>query len=359
MECHIETPRLEVETADTIYEIEFGQVQVGITGRCNMSCQHCRAALQPKNHMPADQVLKVIRFARQFSPPSKEIVLSGGEPLTHPDFVQILTMVRESGGDFVTLTTNGSLFTAEHLQLLKELSFERFMLSISLDSLDPAQHDAFRRHKGAFQAATRALRRAVDADVPGVIVSIRSTIRADQIGEMEGMVEYARSVGCQRISFSDVHPAGKAIKRRDLWMTGAQKRTFIEEIYRLKMMFPGLNVITNDPLKCLLRGKNDVGQAGEIIFDGCGAAAITFNVNADGTMTPCSLLDIPMMNVLPLTIVEITEAYRNCPVVKDMLAMNLKGKCGACPSRYQCGGCRARAHVQLGDYLAEDPHCWM
>ena len=68
MECKIETPRLEVETEDTIYEIEFGQVQIEITGQCNMSCQHCRAAHQLKHDMPIEQIVKIIRFARQFSP---------------------------------------------------------------------------------------------------------------------------------------------------------------------------------------------------------------------------------------------------------------------------------------------------
>ena len=27
--------------------------------------------------------------------------------------------------------------------------------------------------------------------------------------------------------------------------------------------------------------------------------------------------------------------------------------------KYQCGGCRARALIQKGDYLEEDPHCWL
>lgn len=142
-------------------------------------------------------------------------------------------------------------------------------------------------------------------------------------------------------------------------MTREQKLAFLKEVYRLKELFPDLNVTTNDPLKCLLRGENDIGENGELVFDGCGAAAITFNVNSDGTMTPCALLNIPMMNIFSLTIDEITEHYRKNPIVKDMLMMNLRGKCGTCHLKYQCGGCRARALIQKKDYLEEDPHCWM
>jgi len=359
MECKIETPRLEVETEDTIYEIEFGQVQIEITGRCNMRCQHCRAAHQPKQDMPTEQIVKIIRFARRFSPNYKEIILSGGEPLMHHDFFDVLKQVRENGGEFITLTTNGSLLTSEHLALIKDLSFQRFVLSVSLDNLDPNKHDEFRAHKGAFLKAVDALRLVAESNLPNVVASMRSTIQAMQIDEMERMVRFAEEIGCKRVSFSAIHPAGKAIERDDLWMSKEQKLAFIKEVYRLKKLFPDLNVTTNDPLKCLLRGKNDLGQNGELVFDGCGAAAITFNVNSDGTMTPCALLDIPMMKVFPLTIEEITERYRENPIVKNMLAMNLKGKCGSCQMKYQCGGCRARALIQKGDYLEEDPHCWV
>jgi len=359
MECKIETPRLEVETEDTIYEIEFGQVQIGITGRCNMSCQHCRAAHQPKQDMPIVQIVKIIRFARQFSPNYKEVILSGGEPLIHHDFADVLRQVRNNGGEFITLTTNGSLLTREHLALINDLSFQRFVLSVSLDNLDPTKYDEFRVYKGAFPMAVDALRLVAESDLPNVVASMRSTIQATQIGEMERMVNFAKEIGCKRVNFSAIHPSGKAIERDDLWMSREQKMAFIKEVYRLKELFPDLNVTTNDPLKCLLRGKNDLGQDGELVFDGCGAAAITFNVNSDGTMTPCALLDIPMMKIFPLTIEEITERYRENPIVKSMLAMNLKGKCGSCQIKYQCGGCRARALIQKGDYLEEDPHCWV
>lgn len=359
MKCAIKTQRLEVETEDTVYEIEFGQVQIEITGRCNMKCQHCRAGSQPNKDMPIEQIVKIIRFARQFSPNYKEVIISGGEPLMHRHFAEVLKQVRENGCDFITLTTNGSLLANEHLTLIRDLSFQRVVLSVSLDSLNPGEHDKFRVHKGAFRKAVAALRLVAESNLPNVIVSMRSTIQAFQIKEMESMVAFAKNIGCKRISFSAIHPAGKAIEREDFWMTREQKRAFLKEVYRLKAVFPDLNVTTNDPLKCLLRGQNDLGEKEELVFDGCGAAVITFNVNSDGTMTPCALLNIPMMNVFPLTIEEMATLYRESPIVKDMLAMNLKGKCGTCSKKYQCGGCRARALVQNGDYLQEDPHCWL
>ena len=188
MECEIETPRLEVETDDAIYEIEFGQIQMEITGCCNMNCEHCRAASQLRQDMPIEQIIKIIRFARQFSPNYKEVVVSGGEPLMHRDFTEILKQVRANGGESVTLTTNGSLLTKEHLALIEDLSFQRFVLSVSLDSLDQVKHNQFRAFNGAFPLAVAALRLIAESDLPNVIASMRSTIQASQISEMASLI---------------------------------------------------------------------------------------------------------------------------------------------------------------------------
>jgi MoaA/NifB/PqqE/SkfB family radical SAM enzyme len=359
MECKSEVPLLQVETDEAIYEIEFGQIQIEITGRCNMQCQHCRAANESPKDMPIDQIVKVIRFARQFSPNYKEIVVSGGEPLMHHDFFDVLSAVRQNGGEFITLTTNGSLITERHLEYIKSLEFKRFILSVSLDSLDAKVHDEFRGFHGAFQRALSAIRMIVDAGIPELMASVRTTLCPGQINEMEAIVDFVHSLGCQRSSLSPIHPAGRSIDRPDLWMSKEQKKQFIENIYRLKGRYENFQVSTNDPLKCLLRGYHDTGSEDELVFDGCAAAAVTFNVSADGTMTPCALLNIPMMNVSDLTIEEITDYYRNHEIVKNMLDMNLRGKCGFCEKKYQCGGCRARAHIRNGHYLEEDPDCWL
>ncbi len=324
-----------------------------------MTCRHCRAAGDHSGDMSLDQISKIIGFARRYSPSYKEIVLSGGEPLFHDNIEAILRWVRGNGGDMVTLTTNGSLLEPRHLDLVTDLAFERLTLSVSLDSLDPAVHDDFRRFPGAHERAVRAIRMIVERDIPNVVASVRSTLRPEQIGEMSAFARFAYDAGCQRISFSSIMPAGRSIVQPDLWMTQEQKRQFLETIYDLKARYPKhFNITTNELLKCLVRGSSEVGQGNEIIFDGCPAGSVTFNINANGDMTPCALLNLPMMNVFGMTIDEIAVAYQQSEIVKNMLNMNVGGKCGRCDMKYQCGGCRARAFIRSGDYLAEDPDCW-
>lgn len=268
--------------------------------------------------------------------------------------------IRDNESDYLTITTNGSLINRDELDYIASLGFERVMLSISVDSLSGEIHDRFRHFDGAFKMATNALKITSEYYDKGIVASMKTVILPDTINDMEEFVKLALKLGCKRISFMSVISSGKATQREDLWLNPQQKRRFLEEIYRLKSVYTDINVTTNDPLKCIVRGYSDISDnEDELIFDGCPAATVAFNVNSDGVMTPCPLLDVPMMNMFKLSMLEIEESYITSPIVKDMLEMNLAGKCGECSKKYQCGGCRARALAQNNDLMGEDPECWI
>lgn len=307
--------------------------------------------------MPQGQIMKIVRFFQRFGSPESELVLSGGEPLLYLGLEQVLTTIREAGIDYVTITTNGSLLAEKHLRLIEQLAFKSFCLSVSIDSIDPLTHDQFRMHEGAFKKADAALRLASKSNIPGLVVCVRSTIPPSRIGEINRLVDYARAMGCARIGFSAIHPVGRAKHRNDLLMMAEQKTAFLEEIYRIHGLYSDINVGTNDPLKCLFRNNSQATNCTDLVFNGCGAGVTTFNVDSDGNMTPCALLDIPIMNIFSMSVEEMIERYQESPIVRQLLARNFKGKCGLCPMKYECGGCRARAYAESNDFLQSDPHC--
>jgi radical SAM protein with 4Fe4S-binding SPASM domain len=354
-----QSPRhLEVCSDEAVYEIEFTQIQIEITGRCNLRCRHCRASNQAQSDMPIEQIEKIALFAAAHG--SREVVVSGGEPLLHREFPAVLRRIKSAGMSYLTLTTNGYLLSKERLRTIMDSGFTGTTLSVSIDSHDPAYHDMIRGRVGAFDRAVAALR-VIDESHGGCVVgSVRATVGPEQIDDMDRLVECVVSLGCRRVGFSSVLPAGRALGLVSLSMTKTQKRRFLEKIEVLSARFPDVDIGTNDPLACLVSPRTaDPVTSGELVFNGCGAAATTFNVNADGTMTPCAMLDLPIMNVFPLSVSEIADRYSESQIVKDMLGLRLKGKCGSCGKKYQCGGCRARAFAASGDHLSEDPDCWL
>jgi len=53
--------------------------------------------------------------------------------------------------------------------------------------------------------------------------------------------------------------------------------------------------------------------------------------------------------------------WKQSPVFEDLRhrETRLKGRCGECEYRRLCGGCRGRTLALTGDYLNEDPSCFI
>jgi len=88
---------------------------------------------------------------------------------------------------------------------------------------------------------------------------------------------------------------------------------------------------------------------------GCLAGTAVCFVSNAGDVYPCGYLPVSAGNV---RVQPFAEIWRRAPVfaaLRDPSA--LTGKCGACRYEAICGGCRARAYAETGDYLAGEPFC--
>jgi radical SAM protein with 4Fe4S-binding SPASM domain len=77
-------------------------------------------------------------------------------------------------------------------------------------------------------------------------------------------------------------------------------------------------------------------------------------ITPEGKLTPCPYSPTVAGDLLTTPFREIWEAS---PVFDALRHGELGGRCGRCEYRQVCGGCRARAHAETGDLLAEDPSC--
>lgn len=61
MECNdnLNYRYLQVETQKSSYLVEFSQIQIEITGKCNMLCHHCRASKEEARDMEMGQIKKL------------------------------------------------------------------------------------------------------------------------------------------------------------------------------------------------------------------------------------------------------------------------------------------------------------
>src|SRR4030095_13084208 len=133
-----------------------------LTYRCNWRCVFCynprHGDLQPLSVADWTDVLDDLRALGTLA-----VVLTGGEPLAHPEFLAIARAAR-TRGFAVRLFTNGSLVTdamADELAALDLVSIE-----MSLHGATPETHDRTTARPGSFTALLEGVDRLKARGVP-------------------------------------------------------------------------------------------------------------------------------------------------------------------------------------------------
>jgi SynChlorMet cassette radical SAM/SPASM protein ScmF len=183
-----------------------------LTNGCNLRCRHCwitpkfvNGEPDPGDCLDPELLRKAVREAKPLGLSAAK--LTGGEPVLHPQFVEIVDLLTDEGLA-LTMETNGTLIDADLARHLKDESNLNFV-SVSLDGPNAEVHDAFRGVPGSFDAAVRGLRHLVDVGfAPQVIMSLHR----DNVQSIEDMVALAVDMGAGSIKFNPVMPSGRGMK---------------------------------------------------------------------------------------------------------------------------------------------------
>ena len=137
--------------------------------RCNFRCHHCcisKIAEKERSFTLAD-ICELSRQADEMG--LAHWVITGGEPLTFPDFDQIVEAI-DPQKFYISSDTNGWLLDEKRAKHLKSVGVDKIQLS--LDSLNAEEHDAFRRAKGSYERAIRAIDAAQNAGLNIILATV-------------------------------------------------------------------------------------------------------------------------------------------------------------------------------------------
>jgi MoaA/NifB/PqqE/SkfB family radical SAM enzyme len=147
--------------------------------RCNFRCQHCcisKMTEKERCFTPQD----VRELSRQADAMGlAHWVITGGEPLTFPDFDEIVEAI-DSQRFYISTDTNGWLLDEKRAHHLKKIGVDKIQLS--LDSLNPEEHDAFRRARGSHERAVRAIDASKNAGLNIILATVvtKQRIRSEE-----------------------------------------------------------------------------------------------------------------------------------------------------------------------------------
>ncbi len=139
-------------------------IQFQYNYQCNFRCQHCSVkrfqGRQNKRQFTLEDVRSLSRQADELG--LARFVITGGEPLIFKDFDDLVRAI-DPDKFYINVDTNGWFLDAQRARHLKDIGIDRIQLSI--DSLDPEEHDRFRQAPGSHARTMRALDAALDAEL--------------------------------------------------------------------------------------------------------------------------------------------------------------------------------------------------
>jgi len=138
-------------------------IDVNVNNACNLRCEHCFTNSPKGDHVK--EVLspeKIYEIADQADELGIfEWDLQGGELLLQPDLLfEVIEAIRPSRF-YLYLTTNGYFLDAPMAERLAKAGVNR--VSVSIDSMDPEEHDRFRGRKDSWRRAMEALEHVKNA----------------------------------------------------------------------------------------------------------------------------------------------------------------------------------------------------
>ena len=155
------------------------------TAKCNLACQGCYRKNEIDSHKPLEQIKEELELFHKFRN-CDCVSVAGGDPLLHPDIVEIVKLIKGFGSKPI-INTNGIALTVELLNELKKAGVFGFTFHIDSRQNRPGW-------KKANEAELNELRykyAKMLADAKGIACSFNSTVYEDTMKYIPDMMRWA------------------------------------------------------------------------------------------------------------------------------------------------------------------------
>lgn len=346
----------------------FPRMNLMITGKCNYNCRHCfnaadNAALM--SEWSFEELIDLLDQAKDCG--IHAVTITGGEPMRHPRFEDILREIHQRDMFVEELNTNGSFITSEVLKRMKSFGC-RPLMKISLDGLE--SHDWMRAQKGAKERTLSAVQLCIEH---GFQVKIQTQVNKKTLDSLLAMLTLVESMGVSETRLIRTTETGR-------WALNAGEMSLsIEEYYEemLKLASQYCKVCHHmsldiwqflriDPKEHIVETIPEIYTGGNYRDSApvCKGNRGMIGVTSDGDVVPCLQMSglllkygISMGNLHTVRLKELlsegTYVDTICHTLSELRQAN--PKCGSCPWFRHCtGGCRALGLLFSGDALNWD-----
>ncbi len=325
-ECEQPTHQVIQETGDPDYYFPL-HVMVELTKDCNLECVHCYRGSGPTK-FPRMETGKLLEILIQLKRIGVRIVeLTGGEPLMHPDFLDIVDFVGREFENFAVVS-NGVLWTQRHVDQVARYK-DHVTVQIDLDGPNAEIHQKVRVTSRSFERAVETIKRLKAASLR---VRAAMNVLPDTLQYVEETLQLAKSLGVDWFAFAQVQQLGRA-NGLNLQYTEEQGKYLQNLAKRLPSEFPEF---VSRHSESTLKALADIGN--------CGAGYRSVVLSPTGKVRPCVMFPEEVMVMGDLAQQSVHEVFRQ----EQMNFMHDLRSPGSdcdqkCPHLNECRGCYARS----------------
>lgn len=326
-------------------------IQWHLADRCNLRCRHCYQEKFTKEgelgfeelRTVADNLLQTMgKWGAKLS-----ISLTGGEPLLKEETFELVDYLSRSRNiDGLSLITNGTLLHKKGKEIKSRKKLKE--IKVSIDGLSPETNDSI-RGKGTWAQILDNIESAKELAIP---IFLMFTVMKKNLREVQDLPDFSRKLGVKGFIVERFFPLGRGKDLMEDVLSGEEFLGVWQTILmRCNHQAEPRELISYRAIKVILEGKKARVFGSECILGKDGLALLP-----DGTALPCRRLVLPLGNLLTDPLWEIWQESEVLHLVRQKT--NLSGRCGVCEIE-DCSGCRAMSFCLSGDFLSEDPHCWL
>jgi Fe-coproporphyrin III synthase len=266
---------------------------------CNCKCVMCDIWKGNKNlkQLTEEDIQSLLSSLKKFG--TQEVVMSGGEALLNPNFFRFCEILKKEKTK-ITLLSTGLTLKKHAGQLLKLVD----NIIVSLDGNETV-HDSIRNIPGAFSKLKEAVQHIKSID-PSYKITARTVIHRLNFRHWTSIIDAAKEIGVDQISFLPADVSSHAFNREVLWDDTRQ--------HEILLMKDELEVLQNIISKIIHQYKTDfdhhfIAESPEKLqkiyfyyaahyglnpfpFKRCNAPWVSTVIEADGTVRPCFFHEI-------------------------------------------------------------------
>lgn len=337
---------------------KYFSFQWHITDDCDQRCKHCyifsennRKALDSMNwDKIQDTFYNCLDFCKVYDR-LPYFYITGGDPILHPDFWELLKLLKKHDIPF-TILGNPFHLNDEVCQKLKSLGCEKYQLSI--DGMRET-HDWFRK-PGSFDITLEKLDCIKKAGIRAVVMT---TVSGTNIEEIPAIIDtvankadvfaFARYCPTSKEKNTDIEPLRyqELLKRCDKKFKEYEAQCCTTYFNKKDHLWTLYEYETGE-------FKIPENADKDMIYGGCNCGNCHLTILPNGDIFACHRVQNSKVgNVFDDRIADVwvceMEQYRD---------YNKFVKCSKCELKAWCRDCPAVAGGKEGNFYAADPQCW-